>query len=100
MGFGLEEYKDSDKALQSSAIYRFLLTMGLTAGFYAIAKRNHIFIQSNQLALATGAFGALSFYYARGFALHIAALNANCNKHTRIRNHQLENYSLSHDKQL
>ena len=93
MGFGLEEYKDSDKALQSSGIYRFVLTVGLTAAFYRIARRNHFFMHSNQLNVSTGIFAALSFYYAKGFGLHLAALNANCDKHTRIRNHQLENYS-------
>ena len=98
MGFGLEEYKDTDRALQSSSIYRFLLTIGFTAAFYRIARRNNVFMQSNQLTLATGVFGALSFYYARGFGLHLAALNANCNKHSRIRNHQLEKYSMDHNK--
>ena len=93
MGFGLEEYKDTDKALQSSSIYRFLLTVGFTAAFYTVAKRNHFFMQSNQLNVSTGLFAALSFYYAKGFGLHFAALNANCMKHKRIRDHQLDNYT-------
>jgi hypothetical protein len=93
MGFGLEQYKDTDKELQLQGAYRFIFAIGFTAAYYTIAKRNNIFMQSNHLNISTGLFSLLSFYYSRGFGLHFTALNANCQKHKRIRDHQLENYS-------
>lgn len=93
MGFGLEEYNDTDKELQISGAYRVIFALSFTACYYRIARRNNIFMQMNHLNISTGVFALLSFYYSRGFGLHFAGLNANCQKHQRIRDHQLESYS-------
>lgn len=92
MGFGLIEYKENDPALESSAVLRFLYAAGLSGAYYMVANKYNFFSHKSQLIASVAVFSALSFYYAKGLALHTAGLNAVNKRNTRIRQAQFEAY--------
>lgn len=96
MGLGLIEYKENDPALQASAVFRFLYTASLTGAYYMFAHKNNFFSHRSQLMASVAVFSALSFYYAKGFALHTVGLNSVNKRNSRIRQAQLEVYGRNH----
>lgn len=92
MGLGLIEYKENDSALSSSSVLRFLYTAGLSGTYYMIAKKYNFFSHRSQLIASLALFTGLSFYYAKGLALHTAGLNAVNKRNSKIRQAQLETY--------
>jgi len=98
MGFGLIEFKENDKALESAAILRFLYTAGLAGTYFYVANKYHFFSKRNQLMASLAVFSALSFYYSKGLALHTAGLNAVYQKNSRIRQAQFETYERNSHK--
>ncbi len=92
MGFGLIEYKENDKSLESVAVLRFLYTAGLSGTYYMLANKYNFFSNKIQLMTSLAVFSALSFYYAKGLALHTAGLNAVNRRNSRIRHAQYESY--------
>jgi hypothetical protein len=98
MGFGLIEFKESDKALEYVPLYRSIYTAFFVGTFYLAANRYHFFARSNQLKASLAVFTALSMYYSKGLALHTAGLFAVDTKNTTTRNNELESYQRNHHK--